>query len=171
MAKTALSLHHPKQTIELTPVKAREIFVKNRCGNYDQLQVDYTLFYLDHCKVHPIDLVLNTIKEAAENKDANKVSCTFFSSQVFNNLDYEPKTIKKSSDLPKNFWQKITHKTTHKEWEDHDYDHENHYWKLTENIMHELQIYLLKTGWLFEVACDPTCEKWGCPTKYLTIYF
>ena len=134
---------------DVTPVSIRETFVKRYCKNYNQLIVDHTMFYLDHCKEHPINLLLKTIKKAAEEND--KPECNFAAWQIFNNLDYKEKTIKKTGDWPETFWQKVFHKNVHHEWEETDQENENHFWKLTENIMKELQIYLVKNGWMFEI--------------------
>lgn len=82
--------------VKLSPSDARTIWAYRRLKDYSHLVVDYSLFYKEHCKVHPIDLLLNYIKKAAEEKD--EPICYFYESFVFQNLDYEEKKIKRSEE-------------------------------------------------------------------------
>ena len=50
-----------KQTIKLSPIQAKEMTVAKNIENSSQILVDFTLFYEDHCKEHPIDLALKQI--------------------------------------------------------------------------------------------------------------
>ena len=73
----------------LTPTDANAIWRNNHIKDNSNLVVDFSLFYTDHCKVHPIDLLFNYIKKCAqENEDP---ICYFYESFVFDNLDYEEK--------------------------------------------------------------------------------
>jgi hypothetical protein len=135
---------------------ARTLWNYNHTEDNSNLVVDFSLFYTDHCKVHPIDLLFDYIKKAA--KESDDPICYFYENFVFQNLDYEEKKIKKSEDRPNNFWQKLFHKTTHYEWEETDWDHLRHYHIMADNIMHELWIYLLKAGWRVEYYKDPDNE-------------
>lgn len=110
--------------VKLTPSDARAIWECKHSKDHSNLVVDYSLFYKDHCKVHPIDLLLDYIKRAAAEKE--EPICYFYESSVFNNLDYEEKKVKRSEDRPDNFWQKLFHKTTHHEWEEKDWEHLKH---------------------------------------------
>lgn len=140
----------------LTPHDANAIWNNAHENDHSNLVVDFSLFYTDHCKVHPIDLLFNHIKKCAqENEDP---ICYFYKSMVFNNLDYEEKKIKKTGDWPDTFWQKVFHKKVHHEWEETDTDHLRHYHILADNIMHELWIYLLKAGWRVEFFDDPNSD-------------
>ena len=149
----------------LTPDEAHTIWNNNHIKDNSNLVVDFSLFYTDHCKVHPVDLLFNCIKKAAQ-KNEDPI-CYFYKSFVFNNLDYEEKRIKRSEDRPDNFWQKLTHKTTHHEWEETDWDHLRHYDIMADNIMHELWIYLLKAGWKVDFYKDPDNDY----LRYFKIYF
>ena len=149
----------------LSPDDARTLWSYAHIKDSSNLVVDFSLFYTDHCKVHPIDLLFDYIKKAAKEND--EPICYFYESFVFNNLDYEEKTIKRSEDRPDNFWQKLTHKITHHEWEEIDWDHLRHYHILADNIMHELWIYLCKAGWRVEYYKDPDNDF----RKYFKIYF
>ena len=149
----------------LTPTDANAIWRNNHIKDNSNLVVDFSLFYTDHCKVHPIDLLFNYIKKCAqENEDP---ICYFYESFVFDNLDYEEKKIKKTGDWPDTFWQKIFHKKVHHEWEETDTDHLRHYHILADNIMHELWIYLLKAGWRVDYYKDPDNDF----IRYFKIYF
>lgn len=140
----------------LTPKDANAIWNNVHENDHSNLVVDFSLFYTDHCKVHPIDLLFNHIKKCAqENEDP---ICYFYKSMVFNNLDYEEKKIKKTGDWPDTFWQKVFHKKVHHEWEETDIDHLRHYQILADNIMHELWIYLLKAGWRVTFYDDPDSD-------------
>lgn len=149
--------------VKLTPSDARAIWECKHSKDHSNLVVDYSLFYKDHCKVHPIDLLLDYIKRAAAEKE--EPICYFYEFSVFNNLDYEEKKVKRSEDRPNNFWQKLFHKTTHHEWEEKDWEHLKHYHVLADNIMNELWIYLLKAGWKVEYYRDSEYRK------YFKIYF
>ena len=140
----------------LTPHDANAIWNNAHEKDHSNLVVDFSLFYTDHCKVHPIDLLFNYIKKCAqENEDP---ICYFYKSMIFNNLDYEEKKVKKSGDWPDTFWQKVFHKKVHHEWEETDTDNLRHYHILADNIMHELWIYLLKAGWRVEFFDDPNSD-------------
>ena len=149
----------------LTSDEAHTIWNYNHVKDHSNLVVDFSLFYTEHCKVHPIDLLFNYIKKCAKEKD--EPVCYFYESFIFNNLDYEEKKIKKSGDWPDTFWQKVFHKTTHHEWEETDNDHLRHYYTLANNIMHELWIYLCKAGRRVEYYKDFDNEL----IKHLKIYF
>lgn len=152
--------------VKLTPSDARSIWDYKRAKDCSDLQVDYSLFYKDHCKVHPIDLALNCIKKSAEESD--RPECYIYPSMIFDNLDYEKKLIHREEDWPDTFWQKVFRKKVHHEWDEEDWEHLNHYLKMTENIMHELWIYLLKAGWrVVYVTIREKPEK----IRYLHIYF
>lgn len=156
--------------VKLTPSDARAIWDYKLfflCAkDYNNLKVDYSLFYKDHCKIHPIDLVLNQIKKSAEESD--RPECYIYPSMIFDNLDYEKKFIHREEDWPDTFWQKVFHKKVHHEWDEEDWGHLNRYLKMTENIMHELWIYLLKAGWrVTYVTIREKPEK----IRYLHIYF
>lgn len=140
----------------LTPHDANTIWNNVHENDHSNLVVDFSLFYTDHCKVHPIDLLFNHIKKCAqENEDP---ICYFYKSMVFNNLDYEEKKVKKTGDWPDTFWQRVFHKKVHHEWEETDTDHLRHYQILADNIMHELWIYLLKAGWRVMFYDDPDSD-------------
>ena len=112
----------------LTPHDANTIWNNAHENDHSNLVVDFSLFYTDHCKVHPIDLLFNHIKKCAqENEDP---ICYFYKSMVFN----------------------------HHEWEETDTDHLRHYQILADNIMHELWIYLLKAGWRVTFYDDPDSD-------------
>lgn len=149
----------------LTSDEAHTIWNYNHVKDHSNLVVDFSLFYTNHCKVHPIDLLFDYIKKCAKEKD--EPICYFYESFIFNNLDYEEKKIKKSGDWPDTFWQKVFHKTTHHEWEETDNNHLRHYYTLADNIMHELWIYLCKAGWRVEYYKDFDNEL----IKHLKIYF
>ena len=149
----------------LTPDEAHTIWNNSHVKDHSNLVVDFSLFYTDHCKVHPIDLLFDYIKKCAKEKD--EPICYFYEFFIFNNLDYEEKKIKKSGDWPDTFWQKVFHKTTHHEWEETDKNHLRHYYILADNIMHELWIYLCKAGWRVEYYKDFDNEL----IKHLKIYF
>jgi len=153
--------------VKLTPSDARAIWdYKFFFKDCIDLQVDYSLFYKDHCKVHPIDLALNCIKKSAEESD--RPECYIYPSMIFDNLDYEKKFIHREEDWPDTFWQKVFRKKVHHEWDEEDWGHLNRYLKMTENIMHELWIYLLKVGWrVVYVTLREKPEK----IRYLHIYF
>lgn len=140
----------------LTPKDANTIWNNAHENDHSNLVVDFSLFYPDHCKVHPIDLLFNHIKKCAQENE--EPICYFYKSMVFNNLDYEEKKIKKTGDWPDTFWQKVFHKKVHHEWEETDTDHLRHYYILADNIMHELWIYLLKAGWRVEFFDDPNSD-------------
>ena len=142
--------------IKLTPSDANTIWLAKHVKDHSNLVVDFTLFYSNHCKVHPIDLLLNYIKKSAEESD--DPICYFYESMIFNNLDYEEKKVKQTGDWPDTFWQKVFHKKVHHEWEETDTDHLRHYHIMAANIMHELWIYLLKMGWRVEYYQDPDNE-------------
>lgn len=137
-----------EQTIKLSPIQAKEMTVAKNIENSSQILVDFTLFYEDHCKEHPIDLALRTIKAAINRGEKSTVLLP--PDMFFQNLDYEEKKIKKTGDWPETFWQKVFHKNVHHEWEETDYDHYRHYWKMVENITIELRNYFWKTGWTIE---------------------
>lgn len=140
----------------LTPHDANTIWNNAHENDHSNLVVDFSLFYTDHCKVHPIDLLFNHIKKCAQENE--EPVCYFYKSMVFNNLDYEEKKIKKTGDWPDTFWQKVFHKKVHHEWEETDTDHLRHYYILADNIMHELWIYLLKAGWRVTFYDDPDSD-------------
>lgn len=144
MAKLKIELNHPKQTIHLTPLEVKEMIIKRNKQDSSQLVVDPTLFYLDHCKVHPIDLVFDLIKKTVENGRRQLVINPY---TFLDNLDYEEKKAKKEGDWPETFWQKVFHKNVHHEWAERDQEHFNHYWKMVENITIEVRNYLWKAGW------------------------
>lgn len=149
----------------LNPYDAHIIWNNNHSKDHSNLVVDFNLFYPEHCKVHPLDLLFNYIRKTAKEND--EPICYFYESFIFNNLDYEEKKIKRSEDRPDNLWQRLFHKTTHHEWEETDSDHLRHYYILADNIMHELWIYLLKAGWRVEYYKDPDNDF----RKYFKIYF
>jgi hypothetical protein len=140
--------NYPVRKIQFTPIQARELIVKRNIENSQQILVDHALLYLDHCKVHPIDLALSIIKNAAE--EGEKPYVCLYPRDFFNNLDYEEKLIKKSGDWPDTFWQRILHKKVHHEWVEKDMDNYKHYWKLLVNIMTEIRNYLWKAGWAID---------------------
>lgn len=144
MAKLKVGLNHPKQTIQLNPLEIHEMIIKRNKQDSSQLVVDPTLFYLDHCKVHPIDLVFDLIKKSAENGRRQLIINPY---TFLDNLDYEEKKVKKTGDWPETFWQRVFHKTVHHEWEETDNEHRRHYWRMVENITLEVRNYLWKTGW------------------------
>ena len=162
-AKKKIESNIAEPKIKLDPTEAKAIWNKNHIHDYSQILVDYNLFYPEHCKVHPVDLLLSKIKKAAET--AERPECFFYYSYVFDNLDYEEKKIKKEGDWPETFWQKLTHKTVHHEWEETDDEHYKHYRILADNIMHELGLYLLKAGWRVEFYQPEEC------IKFFKIYF
>lgn len=149
----------------LFPEDARKLWDYSHFKDNSNLIVDFSLFYADHCKVHPIDLLFDYIKKAA--KENGEPICYFHEPFVFNNLDYEEKKIRKTGDWPETFWQKLFHKTTHHEWEETDNEHYKHYQIMADNIMHELWIYLCKAGYLVEYHQDRDNEH----LKYFKIYF
>lgn len=140
----------------LTPRDANAIWNNVHAKDHSNLVVDFSLFYTDHCKVHPIDLLFNHIKKCAQESD--DPICYFYKSFVFNNLDYEEKKVKQTGDWPETLWQKVFHKKVHHEWEETDLNHLRHYHKMADNIMHELWIYLLKAGWRVEFFDDPNSD-------------
>ena len=111
-----------QQKIKFTPEEAHELRLKQNRENSSQLQVDSSLFYLDHCKKHPIDLALEKIKSYAENKNWDHNYVILGPNMFFENLDYEEKKIKKTGDWPETFWQRVFHKNVHHEWEETDHD-------------------------------------------------
>ena len=137
--------NYPKQTIKLTPLEVREMVYKRNKQESSNLVIDSSLFHLDHCKVHPVDLVFDLIKKCAES--GQKQLIVFNPQYFFDNLDYEEKTIRKEGDWPETFWQKLFHKTVHHEWEEMDYNHYRHYWKMVEDITIQVRNYLWKEGW------------------------
>ena len=54
----------------LTPNEAHTIWNNNHIKDNSNLVVDFSLFYTDHCKVHPIDLLFNYIKKCAKELSA-----------------------------------------------------------------------------------------------------
>lgn len=136
-----------QQKIKFTPEEAHELRIKQNRESSSQIQVDYNLFYLDHCKKHPIDLALEKIKSVVENKDWCHKYVILNPNMFFENLDYEEKKIKKTGDWPETFWQKVFHKKVHHEWEETDNENYRHYWRMVENITIEVRNYLWKAGW------------------------
>lgn len=148
----------------LYPEAARALWNYAHTKDYSNLVVNFSLFYADHCKVHPIDLLFNYIKKSAKEND--EPICYFYRSFVFDNLDYEKKKIKMTGDWPETFWQKVLHKTVHHEWEETDNEHYKHYQTMADNIMHELWRYLCKAGYQAEYHQDRDNEY----LKYFKIY-
>lgn len=156
-----------KQTIKFTPEEAHKLRLEQNRENSSQLQVDSSLFYLDHCKKHPIDLALEKIKSYAENKNWDHNYVILGPDMFFENLDYEEKKIKKTGDWPETFWQKVFHKKAHHEWEETDREHFQHYWKMVENITIEVRNFLWKAGW--EISSHKQSDN--SEARLITVYF
>ncbi len=138
-----------ERKITFTSDDAHKIMSDRRKNNSSNLVVDYTMFYTNHFKTHPIDILLECLKTRFEN-GCDKVY--FSSNDIYQNSDYEPEfvTVTKYYKNSKNkfirlFQRKKPHLINELNW-----DKRNFYIKICDNVMKELEIYLRKTGWNFE---------------------
>ena len=54
----------------LSPSDAKTIWDNNHLKAHDNIVIDFNLFYPEHCKVHPVDLLLSKIKEGSFYENA-----------------------------------------------------------------------------------------------------
>ena len=146
-----------QQLIKFTPEDAHKIVQGKRNKYAEQFTVDYTMFYADLCKVHPVDVLLSKIKEGVEQ---GKTSIVFGRNHIWDNLKYEEKFTECEAYYKDGNWiQRLFKKPTKHTWLEKDWDNLRHYNIIEKNIMRELEIYLCKTGWCFETHHDTGTES------------